>query len=370
MDHQPHPQPSSFRLFTVWVGGTVVVLLLLLALTNYYLNPLTFRTAAHKELADVLNSGKNFALDDANFDFRSFRREHIQSMPGKPEVILFAGSRFEVATEKTFPGRTFYNAFVHNDYFEDLLAITTILEEADKLPKTLVLSVRHLTFRPISERETDEWRMFSNEYQRGAENLGIALASASERFPFNHYWSIFSTEYLKHGIEMATQDTSLPYGPTSLLNSDDRDILNKDGSLAFSKKHIGSFSTDSARAEALSKAKKYGGRKATLPTEEDAQSLGKLLQHLKSRGVQTVIAVTPHHPAFWKGIETENYGRTLTELEASVKAIALKNDTIFVGSFDPDKAGCHEKSFRDYIHMDEACLKAIFDQIPKPPVAS
>ncbi len=355
---------GSVRALVAWISATAIALILLLGLLNYLLNPLTFRVGALREVAEVLNRGQNFALDDPNIDFRGLRREHVRLMASKPDVLLFAGSRFEVATVNTFPGQTFYNAFAHNDYFEDLLAVTALLEEADRLPKTLVLSVRHLSFRPISKRETDEWRMFSDEYQRMAKRLDIPVASALERFPFSHYQSMFSVEYLKHGVAMATQKTAMPYGATSQSNAIDRDILHADGSMAFSKNHIGTFSTESARAEAADKAKKLGNKKATLPTSEDAKSLEKLLRYLHAKGIQPVIAITPHHPAFWKGVAKENYGRTLSELEASIKGIALKSNAVFVGSFDPQVAGCKENSFRDYIHLDEICLKTIFDQIP------
>jgi len=357
------PSPG-IRTLVFLIGATAIMLLLLLGLLNYFLNPLTFRSVALRDVAQTLSSGQNFALDDPNIDFRGLRREHVQLMPQKLDVVLFAGSRFEVASANTFPGRTFYNAFAHNDYFEDLLAITALLEDADRLPKTLVLSVRHLSFRPINQRETDEWRLFSGEYQRMALRLDIPPASIYERFPLSHYQSMFSVEYLKHGTAMATQKTALPYGPTTQANAIDRDILHSDGSLTFSKDHIGTFSTESARAEAIERAKKLSSKKATLPTAADVQSLEKLLRHLISKGVQPVIAITPHHPAFWDAVEKENYGRTLAELESSVKAITQKSNAVFVGSFNPKVAGCKESSFRDYIHLDEICLKIIFDQIP------
>ncbi|PYE85136.1 hypothetical protein [Phyllobacterium leguminum] len=352
------------RALVVWIGVAAITLIALLGFCNYLMNPLTFRVGALRKVAEVLNRGQNFALDDPNIDFRGIRREHIRLMSSAPDVLLFAGSRFEVATANTFPGRTFYNAFVHNDYFEDLLAVTALLEEADKLPKTLVLSARHLSFRPISDRETDEWRMFSPEYKRMAQHLEIPVAPALERFPVSHYQSMFSMEYLKHGIIMAMQKTALPYGATSQVDDPERDILHADGSLAFSKKHIGTFTPESARAEAAAQAKKLGKKKASLPTSDDVKSLEKLLRYLHAKGVQSVIAITPHHPAFWEGVANENYGRTLSELEARIKSIAINSNAVFVGSFDPQMAGCRESSFRDYIHLDEVCLKSIFAQIP------
>lgn len=369
MSDQIKMRPTGISTMLLWIGITAVVLLLLLGMLNNYLNPLSFQTSSLREVAKTLNSEQNFALDDPNIDFRAIRREHIHLMQEKLDVVLFAGSRFEVASSKTFPGRTFYNAFAHNDYFEDLLAVTTLLEEANRLPTTLVLSVRHLSFRPIAQRETDEWKMFSAEYLRMASRLGIPAVPLFERFPLSHYQSMFSIELLKHGLARAMHKTELAYGPTALTSAEDRDILHSDGSLTFSKKHIGTFTSESARVEAMEQATRLRSKMATVPTSADAQSLEKLLRHLIAKGVQPVIAITPHHPAFWDGVQSYNYGKSLIELESRVKKIAQKTNAVYVGSFDPRVAGCRESSFRDYIHLDEACLKTIFDQIPAPSLA-
>lgn len=359
-------RPFNVWKVVAWAAAAALGLLLLLGLANYLLNPLTFQKSALRDVARTLASGSNFALDDPNIDFRGLRREHIRLMDKAPEVVLFSGSRFEVATAATFPGRTFYNAFAHNDYAQDLFAIAGLLEEAGRLPRTLVLSVRHLSFRPVRDRDTDEWRMFEGEYARMAQALGVPTLPLAERFPVNHYLSMFSVEYLRHGLSLMAHTGPTPYGPTQRVSSDDRDILHADGSLAFSKQHIGSFSTESGRAESLAQARKLGKRRAAQPGEADLQALEKLLRHLQSRGVQTVIAITPHHPTFWEAVASQDYGRSLSRLEAATQALAQRTGTVFVGSFNPQTAGCKESSFRDYIHLDEACLKTIFDRIPRP----
>jgi hypothetical protein len=367
MSETPPARPASALKFVFWILGGGLALLALLGLSNYLLNPLTFQSGALNEVARVLDSGSNFAIDDPNIDFRGLRREQLRVMKTAPDVVIFAGSRFEVASAATFPGQRFFNAFGHNDYFEDLLAITALLEETGKLPKTLVLSVRHLTFKPIAQRETDEWRRFAGEYRRMAAKLGLPAAPLQATFALDHYLSLFSIEFLQHGLRHATLKASLPYGPTTQSVAEDRDILHADGSLAFSKQHLGSFSPEAARAESLSRAKGLAPRKATVPSEQDASAFLALLNYLKSKGVQVAIAVTPHHPTFWDAVAKENYGRTLAQLEAATKAIAAKADVPFVGSFDPRAAGCQESSFRDYIHLDELCLKTIFSKIPPRP---
>lgn len=356
--------------FIGWIVATALILLALLAAANYFLNPLTFSTSEMRRVARTFEAGQNFAIDDPNIDFRGLRREHLRIMTARPDVVIFAGSRFEIGTSRTFPGQRFYNAFGHNDYFEDLLAITELLEQTGKLPRTLVLSVRHLTFKPIAERATDEWRMFEPEYRRMAEKLGLELPPRSQTFPVNHYLSLFSLEYLRNGASHLAPKKGVAYGPTQAVNDAERDILFPDGALAFSAKHIGSFTAESARAESREQAARLAKRRATVPGERDMQALEKLLRYLQSKGVRPVIAVTPHHPTFWDAIASENYGRTLTQLEAASKRLADRVQIPFVGSFNPVAAGCTEANFRDYIHLDEACLKAIFDKIPPLPAAA
>lgn len=105
-------------------------------------------------------------------------------MRATPDVIAFAGSRFELATKELFHGRTFYNAFVHNDYFEDLLAIAELLRANGRLPRTLIISVRFLSFVPPAQRETEEWKMFWPEYRAMAERLGIEKVPLAENLPW------------------------------------------------------------------------------------------------------------------------------------------------------------------------------------------
>ncbi|WP_394829977.1 SGNH/GDSL hydrolase family protein [Pendulispora albinea] len=361
-------RPESERFhplrFTLSFVGSVLALLALLAAANHALNPLVFSRGALRDVAAALVQGKHVAVYDPNLDFRGLRREHIRLMPEAPDVAIFAGSRFEVATRNTFPGRSFYNAFGHNDYFEDLFAFVGLLEEANRLPKTLVMSVRYITFEPIARRETEEWKMFAPEYQRMAERLGVPVAPFRMTFPRDHYASLLSLDVAKHGLVQSFKKTSAPFGATDKESLPDMDVIHPDGSMSFSAAHAGTFTAESARKESLGRAEKLKKKSATQPTDDDKAALGKLLDHLRSKGVQAVIAITPHHPAFWQAIAHENYGKALSQLEQTVRQLAALHDAAFVGSFDPKAAGCQERSFRDYIHLDEACLKSIFDQIP------
>src|SRR5438477_4061221 len=180
---------SARRFFAVLVP-VVGAGVLLIAGANYFLDPLHFSASGQRQVAAVLLSGKNYAVFDANMDFRGLRREAIAQMTRTPEVIVFGGSRFELATPDLFPGRSFYNGFVHNDVFEDLVAFSGLLYEHKRLPNNLVLTVRYKTFLPIDPvlRETDEFKLFWSEYRSMADRLGIEKESLLDVLPLG-YWS-------------------------------------------------------------------------------------------------------------------------------------------------------------------------------------
>jgi len=94
---------------------------LLIAGANYFLDPLHFSASGQRQVAAVLLSGKNYAVFDANMDFRGLRREAIAQMTRTPQVIAF-GAAVSSWRRRTSPGKSFYNGFVHNDTFEDLVA--------------------------------------------------------------------------------------------------------------------------------------------------------------------------------------------------------------------------------------------------------
>ena len=287
-------------------------------------------------------------------------------MKQTPDVIAFAGSRFELARADLFPGQTYYNAFVHSDYMEDLLAFTELLYANGRLPKTLVLSIRFATFLPLDARQNgDEWKMFWPEYRSMANRLGIQPMSLADNLPIDHWRQMFSVTLAKRHLSLSMASKEQP-GPTRELSHPKFDVIRTDGSLVFSAAHQGTFAAESSRAEALDRAKKVTGKKRWPIDSERVAMLAPLLTFLRNQGVNVAIAITPHHPAYWNAIIDKPFGATLTAIETQVTKIAADNGGVVVGSFDPDKAGCTEANFRDYIHLDEACLQKVFSKVPMP----
>ncbi len=368
----------SAKRFLAALVAVVGAGVLLIAGANYFLDPLHFSASGKRQVAAVLLSGKNYAVFDANMDFRGLRRGAIAQMTKTPEVIVFGGSRFELATPDLFPGRTFYNGFVHNDMFEDLVAFSGLLYEHERLPKNLVLTVRYKTFLPIDPvlRETDEFKLFWSEYRSMADRLGIEKESWLDVVPLDYWSHLLSVDNIVRHVSYRLDGKR--QGPVDAATMDDMDVIHADGSMAFSKEHSASFRTillsrgvtnmfssaDTIDQDSEQRAARMSKRAAWPVDPKRLEGLGVLLAFLRKEGTHVTIAITPFHPAYWKGSMGSAYGNSLLSMEERVRAIAANQGATVVGSLDPDRVGCRASDMRDFIHPDEVCLKKVFKDIP------
>jgi len=163
-------------------------------------------------------------------------------MTRTPDVIVFGGSRFELATPDLFPGRTFYNGFVHNDVFRTSSPFPGCFYEHKRLPKNLVLTVRS---RPSCDRpalrETDEFKLFCRSTDRWLNRLGIEKEILARRpSPGLLVASAVGGQHRKARLVPARWKAARSVDAATL---DDMDVIHAAGSMAFSKEHSASFRT-------------------------------------------------------------------------------------------------------------------------------
>ena len=108
------------------------------------------------------------------------RRAHIARLQRRPDVVVLGASHWQEAHADLLPGRRFYNAHVHRDYHEDLLAVVEMLLRHDRLPKTLLMSIRDMTFLPAEQRTDTLWLTALPDANAMKARLGIARAVARD----------------------------------------------------------------------------------------------------------------------------------------------------------------------------------------------
>lgn len=344
---------ALFAVVTAVIVGSV-------ALTNYLLNPLRFSGSAMGDVASVLHGGKNYLIYDGNLDWRAFRREYVRRMPAVPDIAVFGGSRWQEATSALVPGSKFANVFVHSDYYEDMLAIAEVMYAADRLPKTMVLSIRYQTFMPNDKRNSDMWKAFTPEARRMSDRLGLAMPSWFAAYDTTRLLNLVSVDAAAAVIQRALQSPVKP-GPTDLKRHPTMEIIDKDGAIRFSQAHEDLDPPAVALKRSQNSAAADRSRRLQMDPSMVAGLRG-LIAFLKEHGVNVILAQTPYHPGYFAALQGSPYLQDLQQLDQLGRSIAKEMAVPVAGSLDAHVVGCVPEEFRDHLHSRESCLRKVFEQ--------
>jgi anti-anti-sigma regulatory factor len=352
------------RRFLKWLPVLAIPLVLVGAIVgvNYWLDPLTYSTSQQREVAAAWVKGQHVAMLDANVDLRELRREHVRLMTETPEIIVFGGSRFQEASSEVAPGKKFYNAFVSNDHFEDMLAFVQLLDENKRLPKTLVLSVRFSTFEFLGGREAWWWKSFAPEYIQMAKRLGIDTYSSFDTLSYQKYTHLFSAESAYERVQRYNT-TKAVWAATTAPQDQLMDTIGPDGSLRFSNAYLKSATKESAREDVAHRLT-IDRKAAPKLNEQLLGQMSKLLDFVKERGVRVVLIQTPYNPVFYEGIQGTEFLKSINRIEQAVQGLAQAKGIFMTGGFDPAAQGCVESDFRDFNHSGIDCMKKLFAKVP------
>lgn len=369
----PIPQqsdpPSATRPAVHISGWYVVVFVVLVAVifaavgvVNYRLSPLAYNPQTIRDVASTLTNGQNYANYDPNINWRALRREQIRQWTSTPDVILFGGSRWWEAHRDLLPGSTFANLWVSNDQAEDALALAYLLEEAGRLPKTLILSLRFISFQPPAEREATEWQEWAPEYRAMARRLGIMPHSYLTTAPVKQWSSMFYAPGAYDRIQQVRRVADRP-GPTTSTQLPSLEVIGSDGSIYWSKASRARF-TKKFVDTAVAKELKRIGNSAPKIDESLVADFEQVVRYLKAKGVRVVLAQTPYHPTFWNTVKTRPFGKVLLRLESIAQEMATRDGVLAIGSYDPQVIGCADADFIDQIHGNASCVSKVLRLLP------
>jgi len=348
---------------------TVILVLSAIVAANWRLTPMQFSQSRMETVADTFMSGANYANWDLNIDIRGMRRAHIARLTETPELIIQGASHWQEASADLVPGVVVANAHVHRDYYEDLLAVAELLVRHDRLPKTLVLTIRDQTFLPVDRRTDSLWRYIGPEYHDMAARLGIQSHSWAEIFPFADYVGLSSLVALR---EKAIQYFTAPMRPGA--TKEDKlqtlDVLMPDGSIRWSHEHDAIFTPEWSRAHALENA--AARKNAPIVIDPDGvKAIDLLVGFLTEKGVDVVLAHPPFNPIFYNEILGTEYDRGLQRVTAITARIAATHGARVIGSFNPNAVGCTKEMYIDMEHSKPVCLGRLLQQaLPQPKSAA
>jgi hypothetical protein len=351
-------RPLPYLLLT---AALVVLLMSALAVANFHLAPLSYSAAAQARVADALAAGDNYAVFDLNLDTRGLRRAHIARLQDRPDVVVLGASHWQEAHADLLPGRRFYNAHVHRDYHEDLLAVVEMLLRHDRLPKTLLMSMRDMTFLPEQQRSDTLWLTALPDANAMKARLGIARPWLETR-PLKRWLGLLSLSAMLDNGWRALVAAARP-APVEAGSLPTLDVLQTDGSIGWSDSHREQFTPERTSAEVeVAIAQRQN---LTLEIDQAAViAVDRLLALLRRHGVRVVLIHPPFNPDFYRQVKGTAYGAGLLRVEAVTAQLAAANRATQVGSFDPAVAGCTAGMFIDAEHSGPDCLRRLLDLVP------
>ena len=350
----PTPLVHLLTLFVFFVGGLVAV-----AAGNARFAPLLFNPYAVQDVARQLATGKSYATFDLNIESRSLRRTHIASLRETPDVAVLGASHWQEGHADLVPEANFYNAHVHRDYYEDMLSVTEMFVRNNRLPKTMIITIRDNLFTPVKDRTDFLWVPTIPDYRAMASRLDIPLRPITELVPLPQIRQAISLVILRANIQRWVSAPVLPH-LTQSRKHETLDILLPDGSIIWARKHDELFSREYARGRALA----FAAQRRNDPPMIDPQGVAefeRLLQFLRDRGVEVYLAHPPFNPIYYDSLQGSPYMDGLAEVEALTARLANRFGLKVVGSFNPHYVGCRAEMYIDAEHSNPECLQLVLN---------
>ena len=354
-EDETHPLAYLLLLLFLTVFGMGLI-----SAGNARLAPLLFNLTMVKEVGAILATGSNFATFDLNIESRTLRHAHIANLRETPDVAVIGASHWQEGHAYLVPGRYFYNAHVHRDYYEDVLGVTEMFVRNNRLPKQLIITIRDNLFTPVGERTDFLWMPGILHHRAMTERLGLTPNPLSETLPLQPIREGFSLANLHANIKRWVDAPVLPH-VTSAKKHETLDILLSDGSIAWSHKHDAYFTRALAKEKALS----FAAQRRNDPPKIDPQgviAIQRVLEFLQDRGVEVFLAHPPFNPIYYDAVQNSPYMDGLAKIESLTRGLADKYGLEIIGSFNPYDLGCGAELYIDAEHSNPTCLKKILDQ--------
>ncbi len=322
--------------------------------------PLLFNPITTEKVAGLLASGSNYATFDLNINSRTLRSEHIAGLRATPDVAVMGASHWQEGKASLVEDRVFYNAHVHRDYYEDMLAVSEMFVRNSRLPRQLIITIRDNLFTPVAKRTDFLWMPAIPAYRDMARRLDLEPHPWTETFPLPQIRAGFSLSSLHSNAKRWFKAPILPH-VTDAEKLDSLDILMSDGSIKWSRQHDAYFTRERAREEALA----FAADRRNDPPQIDPDGVvafDRLLAFLQDRGVEIFLAHPPFNPIYYDAVQGSPYMAGLQHIEALTRDLADKYGLHIIGSFNPYEVGCGAELYIDAEHSNPTCLKKILDQ--------
>ncbi|MGI9409296.1 MAG: hypothetical protein ACR2OV_04435 [Hyphomicrobiaceae bacterium] len=331
--------------------------------TNQAFAPEMYHPDGPRRMAAALAQGKNFATFDLNINIREMRDAQIARFKKAPDVAILGASHWQEMHVDLLPQVDLYNAHVHRDYYEDMLAVTEMFHRHGKMPNKMIIAIRDRLFTPVADRTDFLWLPGIPYYRAMAKKLGVPAHPVWETLPVQRWKELLSFSMLATNVPRWYKADVKPHA-TTIDHHDTLDTLRPGGSIYWSRQHQALFTQErSARL-----AKEFAAENVNSPPKIDPKGLAtldRLLDFLKHEGVEVYFVHPPFNPIYYDRVVKGSYKKGLEKIEDLTRGFAKKYGFKVFGSFNPHDIGCTADMYIDAEHANPDCQHKLLQQFAK-----
>ncbi|MEO1793352.1 MAG: hypothetical protein AAFU50_01945 [Pseudomonadota bacterium] len=320
--------------------------------------PEMYAESGPKAFAEAFAKGRNFGTFDLNINIREMRDHHIRMFKETPEVVVLGASHWQEGHVELMPGRKFYNAHVHRDYYEDMLAMVEMFTRHSRLPKKMIIAIRDRLFTPVADRKDFLWLPGIPYYRDMARRLNMEPHPYWSTAPVERWRELISLPMLVNNVRRWYSEPTKPH-ETRLDHFETLDTLRPGGSIYWSGEHMKVFTQE--RSRKLSE--EFAEQNFNNPPPIDpkgVEKLERLFAYLKERKVEVFFVHPPFNPIYWDKVQNSPYMKGVEKIRALTRSFAEKFDFKVFGHFDPAHYGCTAEMYIDAEHSNPECLRKVF----------
>ena len=248
------------------------------------------------------------------------------------------------------------NLGVSGGSLEDYLALSNIILNNTKyLPKTIVFGVDPWSLKLNQE---SKWVEYEQDYLDMRKELLQSISSsnlASKSLILN----LINLQYFKRSLIALFTDsvssTSTPVPKFDYSNGLIRAVTLPDGSLVYSSENI---ENNKESIKKISGKHNYKIVKDKFYHPHAVELFQKLITHLKTKGIDVVLVLTPYHHKVWS-IKSQPIIGVMKAVEKRVHDLAESLEIQVIGSYNPNIVGCLPDEFYDAMHAKSECFEKL-----------
>ena len=344
----------------------IKILCLLLAL-NVFLNAFNafsycdpkIRIKEIEESAKNIASGKCVLVENVYETTRFLKANVIKYIDKDLDTVIIGSSNMlpYLSKDKT---KKYLNLSIGGANLQERLNMLGLLSTYDVKYKNVILEIDALSFRSDARKINTKYKIFDEYGNYFLKLINNENNNIKPNINFNAYYNEENKDLVYIDIKKAFEEREVPR---------EFHYYNKEIAMVFPKMYyppdkkllygIGHISDDAIYGVRLANAGADYVSGSESINKESKIIMDKMINYLKSNGVNIKLVIVPRAPYIYDGNNEKNL-RLYKETEEYAKLLSEKYNLKLEGSFDPHKFNLKEDDYYDGFHMFPSVLNELF----------